>query len=313
MEYFLYSVDLPFSNVKLFYRELNCKELLTLSKINLYFSSEIDGNSDYLTAVQKIVINCIENKKDFYKITIIDYFLFLIKLRTVSIGNELKLESKAEENDNMSFMVNLDLDLMLKSIYESSNELIKNGTISYKNIKIKLDWPNIKTETFFVVNAENIELLVPEFINSIEINNKKIEFKTLNYEEKNNLYYKLPLKLKNLIEKKVIFYNKQMENTNFFNIKRMEDFKISLCNQFYCMMVRYLFFYDLSTFYQEYYLLASKNIDLSYVDKMSLSDKTVFCSLVEKEYDIENKRSYEFNEKSEERTDLQDLISEFEG
>jgi hypothetical protein len=39
MDYFLYSVDMPFSGVKLNYREINSKEQLILAKSNVLLPS----------------------------------------------------------------------------------------------------------------------------------------------------------------------------------------------------------------------------------------------------------------------------------
>ena len=76
MEYFLYSVEMPFSNVELFYRDINSKEQLILAKTNLLFPIEEDNSKEYSRIVKKIVFNCVENKEDIYKLNIIDYFLY---------------------------------------------------------------------------------------------------------------------------------------------------------------------------------------------------------------------------------------------
>ena len=86
MEYYNYSVDLPYTNTKISYRELNTQEQLLLAKANISFSGDNNSLFDYNQFAFELISNCIKNKEDFYKINIIEYVMFLVKLRIMSIG-----------------------------------------------------------------------------------------------------------------------------------------------------------------------------------------------------------------------------------
>jgi hypothetical protein len=69
---------------------------------------------------------------------------------------------------------------------------------------------------------------------------------------------------------------------------------------------------ELKTIYQEYYSLASKNINPFYVDNMSISDRKVFCSFVDEEAKAKAESHNSNSGSSENSMELQDLIDEFE-
>ena len=315
MDYYLYSVELPFSKVQLSYREINTKEQLILAKSNLYLPSDEEHDTDFAKALQRVIINCVENKEDFLKLTLIDYILFLTKLRIISIGNQLELEYNDQEL-KQKVKLTIDLSVFMRLLYETSNEVLSSSIVEDKGIKIVLGYPSIKSESLFLsVNNKTDAILstIPEYIKQISINNKNtIDFNEFEFDQKVKIYDNLPLKIRNKIQSFVLNSIKSFSDKNLFNISRMDYFKFNLYNKAHLTLIRLMFGGELKSIYQEYYELASKNISPFYVDSMTASDRKVFCSFVNEETKTKVESQNNNSGSNGGSTELQDLIDEFE-
>ena len=315
MDYFLHSVELPFSKIKLFYREINAKEQLLLAKSAILYPYGEENDFDYITATEKIILNCIENKEDFYKLNIIDYILFLTKLRIISIGKEVELEFEKVTKENMKIKSTIDLETFIKILYNTVVETKFEEPIEYKNIKIKLNWPNIKSKFLLLENKKNILITLTEFIEKMTVDeNTSIDLQKFTTKQKEEIFDKFPFNIRLKIQNKVLEAITILVNKNLFNIDNMDWFRFTVYDSSYFHFLRLIFSTNLKSLYQENYLLAAKNINMSYVDKMSISDKKVYCAMVEEEF--KSKTSNNSNQDYKipaGNTSLADLISEFEG
>lgn len=313
----MYNVELPLSNNQLFYKELTSKQQLTLAKADIMFPIENEDSSDYSKIVKEVISNCIENKEDFYKLNVIEYLLFLTKLRIVSIGNTLELSfQNSEDSSEMAIKITIDLNVFMKLLYEAAEESLKNNIIKFKDIEVKLDWPSIKSEKYFLKNKEDlvdyISSTIPEYIKYIKTKNKKILFENFLHLEKIKLYENLPIKIKDSIQEAVVEMTKKMSEKNLFAIKKMDYLKFSLYNKSHQHIIRLLFSESLRNIYQEYYILASKNINPSYVDNLTISERKVYSSFVEEELKAKNEARSSSNSNSNKNSvDLASLMSEF--
>jgi len=317
MDYFLYSVDMPFSGVKLNYREINSKEQLILAKSNVLLPSGEEFDSEYSSILKKIVSNCVENKEDFYKLNLIDYILFVTKLRIISLGSELVLSFENKEGaEGSKINVNLELNVFMKLLYDAAVDALKDNVLEFNGIKVTLGWPNINSEySFFekkdISNLEHILSSLCEYVKTITINDSKvIDLDAFNRKERVEIYEKLPISLRTQIQIKVLNCIKDLSEKNLFNIAKMDYFTISFYNNNYLNLVRLFFSGDLKNIYQEYYVLASRNINPNFVNGLSISDRRVFCSFIEEE--VKNQKeastSIPINKNT---TSLQDLMDEF--
>lgn len=313
----MYSVELPFSGIEIFYRELNTKEQLILAKSNLYLPSDEEHDIDFAKAFQKVIINCVDNKEDFLKLNLVDYILFLTKLRIISIGNQLDLEYNDKEL-KQKIKLTIDLTVFMRLLYEVSSQIINSNTIEYKNIKVILGYPSIKSENLFLsINSKNQEdsilSTISEYIKQITIDDKDtIDLSEFDFEQKTKIYENLPLKIRNKIQSFVLDSIKTFSDKNLFNLSRMDYFKFNFYNKTHLTLIRLFFSGELKTIYQEYYSLASKNINPFYVDNMSISDRKVFCSFVDEEAKAKAESHNSNSGSSENSMELQDLIDEFE-
>ena len=313
---YLYNVTLPFSNSEIYYRELSSKDQLNLSKINVLFPSNEDKTNtlDYIKLLKNIISNCIENTDVFSDLNIIEYVLFITKLRIVSIGNELILTLNVDKEDKKEDVkITIDLNFFMKCLYDTFMEALQDNILIYKNISVELDWPKLKYERELLKAKNNSEVLdsIMFFIKTIKTNDDKvIEFSNFEINNIKEIYNKLPLSLKNLIENKVIKMINHLSNKNLFGIKWMDGFSFNFYNSSYDRFMRYMFSGNLRNIYQEYYILASRNINPLYVDTLSIADRTVYCSFVEEEMKAREENNN--NDDSGNITDLQKLINEFE-
>jgi hypothetical protein len=319
MDYYLYNVDMPFSGIQLSYRELNSKDQLTLARINALLPFEDENFLEYSRILNKIISNCVENKEDIKKLNFIDFILFLTKLRIVSIGSEFNLSFKNDEDSTeKETKYSMDLNFFMKNLYDFSLKKISENIIDHKNIKIKLDYPNINSEKIFFTKNDNndydhILYTITEFIKEIHINGKKIEFSNFDLKQKNEIYQKLPITIKNIVEEKIINILKDFSDTNFFGIEKMNYFNFNFYNKKHQEFFRFILSGNLREIYQDYYVLASKQINPFYVDNLAISERKVFISFVKEEMKAmeDNNKSMDMPSNDENTTDLSNLMAEF--
>lgn len=315
MDYFMYNVELPFSGVQLWYKDISSKQQLALAKLNILYPVTDENYPEYSKVIKKIILESVENKKDFYDIDLIDYVLFLTKLRIVSIGNNLELMFKnSEDSSEETTKLTLDLNYFMKSLYEISSEAIKNNILNFKDMEVEVSWPNVKSEEFFLSVEKDysghVINSIPEYIKSIKIKNKKILTKDFTQKEKIDLYEKLPIKLKNLILDFVFKMIRTLSEKNLFGIDKMDYLKFNFYNKSHQHIIRLFFSENLRNIYQEYYVLAAKKINPSYVDNLSISERKVYCSFIQEELKAQNESS-DNSVSDGTSTDLRALMDEF--
>ena len=311
---YLYTVSLPFTNTEIIYKELCSKQQLNLCKINILFpiNSENSNIVEYSKLFKKIILECIENKNDFKKLNLIDYIFFITKLRIISIGSELNLILHSDEQSNKEIKITIDLNFFMKSLYQVCLECLNDNILTFNNLKIIIDWPLISSEEDFYTMEGNktITSSMPKFIKTIILNEvNTIDFHNLETDQQIKIYDNLPVSVKNKLEQKIYSMIELLSNSNLFGIKIMDGFNFNFYNTSYQRFIRYLFSGNIRNIYQEYYILASKNINPEYVDKLSISDRTVYCSFIEEEVKARNESSNSNSDVN--MTDLQKLMNEF--
>jgi hypothetical protein len=318
MDYYLYTVELPFSKVVLHYRELNSREQLILGKANTLLAIEDDETFlEYSSFFKKIISDCVRNKEDFFKLNLIDYMLFLTKLRIVSIGNQLDLCFESEEKEEIKQKITIDLNIFMKNLYEHSSSCFEQKEISFQDFYVELDWPNIKNEETLLDFKGNsvsnhVILTIPEYVKKIKIKDKKIILDEMSFDQKNQIFERLPITIRTKIQNIVLDSIKKLSEKNFFAISKMDYLKYSFYSKSLQEIIRLFFAYDLQAIYKEYYILASKNINPQYIDNLSVSERNVFCNLAQEELknrdDASNNSQRDPNSQS-----LQNLMDEFGG
>lgn len=291
MEYYNYNVDLPFSKIKIIFREINTQEQLLISKANLTFSNDKDSAYEYHKYVLDVILNCVKNKEDFLKIDIIEYVLFLVKIRTISVGSTIDFILKEEDKKNKT-KIQIDLKNYMLNLFKSSEyfEDIKNSLFIEKELEVKIGWPCLTSiesfNNFFGKEPQQYKIFndsLFEFLEYIKIKNNKIFLKNLKKEEKIKLFEKLPILLKNKIENNVISAVKILTNYDLFNISMFKDYRFSIYNFNFVEHIKLIFSYDLKSLFREVYYLASNNIDPKYVMSISDSERKMYLTIIQEE------------------------------
>ena len=284
-----YTVDLPFSKNQINFRELNTQEQILLAKANLNYNSDLESLYSYHNYVKKVILECLEDKKTFDKINILEYVLLILKIRIISIGNKIEflLKNKKEKTK-----VEIDLKSYLLNLYKIGEffEDDKNSIIFEKNIEVKLGWPSLKSiDLFYELNSKNkknYELILDsyhEYIQHIKIKNKKIIFNTFDLNEKIKLSDKISLNLKNKIQEKISEALTFLFENKLFEIKMFENQKFNFYNLNFIEHLKMFFSYDIRSLYQEIYILSSFNLPPSYILNISPSERKIYFSIVEEQ------------------------------
>jgi hypothetical protein len=319
VSFYNYSVDLPFTKNKIIFREINTQQQLFLAKANFTHSNDKESLYDYFLFVKKIISQCIENKEILEEINIVEYVLFLVKLRIVSIGSMIELFLNTQNKTK----VHIDLKNYLLSLYKASEFLEKeeNNLIFYKNIKVKLNWPMVKSlENFSKMVLENktqyqiFNESIQEYIEYIEIKNKKIILSEFDFKQKTNLIDSLNLKVKNQIQDKIIESLKILFEAEVFNVGDFKTQKFNFYNFSFIEHIKLFFSYDVRSLYQEIYLLASCNLNPEYVLNISPSERKVYLKIFEQQRKSQDKSSNEVDflpQNTNISNDVKNLAAEF--
>jgi hypothetical protein len=292
VDHYNYNVELPYTKSKIYFREINTEEQILITKANISFSNNKNDLYEYHDYVLNVILKCIKNKEDFYKINIIEYILFLTKLRIISTGSTIDFVLKEEENKKSKTKIQIDLKSYMLNLFKASNffEDLNNSIFSEKELEIKINWPllnSVKTFNSLFLNHKHeyeiFENSLFEFVEYIKIKNKKIVLNQLNSEEKIKLFEKLPIILKNKIEVNIISAVKSLIEADLFNVSIFKDYKFSIYNLNFIEHIKMLFSNDLKSLFREIYYLAYSNLHPDYVMKISDSERKIYLTIIQEE------------------------------
>lgn len=288
---------MPFSKTLLRYRELSSREQITLVKANVVLPLDENNVASYSRILHQIVESCVENKDDLKKLNIIEYLMFIIKLRMISIGDQLELQAVEvnKEGTEETYKFNIDLLKLLTNLYNKCFEIFKDEKVFLEDIEVDLDWPNLDAETSLFINEKkDFELIIqsiPEYIKTIKIKEKCINFLKLNSDQRWSIYDSLPGNIRFKIQQIVLNVIKKFTEVDFYESSKKEYLKINYYNFSFQRFLRLLFTDSLKNIYNQYYLLASKKIPLNYVDDLSIAERNVYFSFIEEEYEAQKENS----------------------
>jgi hypothetical protein len=298
VDFFLHSVDMPFSGAKIIFKELNCKQLLSINKLLLNLPYQKDCLEDFSKLFLQIILKSIKNKKDFLNLNVLEYLMFLAKLRICSLGDSIELLSKEKTEEFKKIKFNFNLSQFIEKIFKAGQEFNFLETINTEKYVLSLNWPVIKWEYLFLKEDEKIinKILktIPYFIKEIKFieNDKIINFKDLKEEQIDKLYNKLSLKVQKEIQN-IVFKNLEgLSNYNIWNVLNISE-GVNLYNGNYQNLIRMFFEENLTNILEHYYVLASKGFDLESLNKMSVADKGMFVGFVLKELEANQNKNKE--------------------
>lgn len=290
MENFLYKVQLPFSGVSLSFKELSTKNQLDVEKLNLFYPQKIDYYLEYHNNFLKIIESCVENVEDLHSIDIIDYLLFCLKLRVISIGNDLELQVKSETEEDKYIKLKIDLQMLIQNLLTSSEQSLTERELFWedKNLKVTFGWPNIKSiQKFYnlyfsdIAFEEKVLETIPEFVKEVQIKDNIIDFNVLDEAEKEKILYLFPASVKNQIQDAILKNIKQFSSFDLFQISYFKNQKFNFFNLIYIEIIKLVFTQNLKRIYEEIFLLSNYHLNSDYVLNMSPSERKIYLSFIE--------------------------------
>lgn len=289
-DHFFYKINLPFSKKEIRFKEISTKNQLDIEKLNLFYPQSPEYYLDYHNNFLKIIKNCIENYDSFLEIDILDYLLFCLKIRVLSIGNVLELYLKSDDPSVKAKKITLDLQMVIERILITGELSLSTKEISFddKDLTIYLGWPNIKSvksfyDLFFseLPIEEKIMEIIPEFIHKVKIKNEIIEFNNLTHNEKEKILLLFPASIKNKIQKSILDNINKISEHNIFDISYFENQKLNFFNLVYIDIIRLIFSQNPKRIYEEIYILSHYHLDSNYVLSLSPAERKIYISFIE--------------------------------
>lgn len=320
MEYYNYITELPFSKKTLKYRELSTKEQLALGKTNLAIPNNKNNHYDFNNFVISVLKNCLENPNDLDDINIIDYVLFITKIRIISIGNVIELISENDDSDVKTVKTTIDLNLFLKNLYITSFKALEENTINYNNIEIKFAWPNINCIKFFqdlyITYDNHYKLFInsyQEFIEYIKIDDNKIVLKNFKNDEKLKILENLSVSIIRKIQEKVLKMISDLNEENIWGLNNFKNYKFNFYNLSFVDFIRLFFSYDIKSLYKELYFMSINGLSPNYVMNISPAERKIYMAIIEEKKKAESDRSsFDFDKiNANSSKEVQDLALEF--
>jgi hypothetical protein len=285
MSYYNHSLDLPYSKVTIKFRELTTNEQLILAKTNLILNYDLDGFYEYYNFLIDIIKTIIKPDIDILNLDIIEFVMFITKLRTISIGNNIEffLENK-EDPDIKKQKITLNLNYFIKSLYEVSNSFFENenNKIIDKNISVILKYPTLKNINSFgkTESYNDINETIMEFIDEVIINEFKVKFSNFEKAQKQEFLDKFPINIKQKIEMKIFDMLTKLVNQNLFGVEYFKDQKFSIYGFGFMSFLKIFFSYDVKSLYSEIHYLSSNGLNPDYVLSISPSERKIYISII---------------------------------
>lgn len=315
MDYYTHILDLPFSKKKIIFKELNTQEQIVLSKINLTTSYTLDGYLEYFEFIYDVIKNCIKNKSDYEDLDFIEFVMLLTKIRSISIGSNIELLFDSKESEIKTQKININLNYFIKKLYDIGNLFYLNNfnIIDDFNMKIKLKMPSVKNINIFCEEniSEKYSDGLIEFIDFIEFKNKKLNFSDFSNKQKNDFFEKLPLKIKQTIQNKIITFLKFLSDENLLGLEQFKDQKFSIYNLTFVYFLRLFFCYDIKTIFTETHYMCNNGFTPQYIMNISPSERNLYLSIINEYNKSKSGKTDSGNQQIGNNRSLEDLALEF--
>lgn len=290
-----------------------------LAKANLSLQSSKENYYEFNRFVIKIIKNCLEKPEDFDNINLIDYILFITKLRIVSVGSIINLVSESTNKEFKSVKTQLDLNIFLKNIYNVSIEAMIDDIVQENNIEIKINWPSINSIKFFqdLLLADKAEYQLftdsfQEFIEYVKVNETMISFLNFTTEQKIAITDKISISLLKKVKEKILEALKFIMAYDLWEISTFKNYNFNFYTLNYTDSIRLFFSNDIKGLFQEIYYMAKEGLSPEYILKLSPLERRIYFNLIEESKRSQNdETSYDFEKINKGNSELEDLALEF--
>jgi hypothetical protein len=283
---FIHSLEVPYTNKKIFFREINTDEQISLAKTCLNNTPNVEYFLDFHNTILDTFSKTLKDASVLKEIDIIEYLLLVIKARIISIGNVLELYIQKEDQ---KAKITINLNDVLKRIVSASCAMLDNKIIDLPQNKIKicLQWPKLNSVDLFhkllTTNAndfEKITSIIPEFVNYIQIKNKTIFFNLLNENNKQLTFNKLPTSLTSMIQNCVFDLLRHLSEIELFEMPSIFDVRFNFFTMTYLEVIKLLFTTNIKSIYEEIFILSRSNFQQEYCLNISPIERKIYLGMI---------------------------------
>jgi hypothetical protein len=272
MEYYPYALQFPFTKTILNFKELTCYEQAMLSKINTTLPPTLEYRTDYLEILLELLQSTLKNKDNINKLDIVEFLMFVVRLRAISIGSFLEFTVGEEEEKKKK--IKFDLYSLLKNIYDIGQIIYEFDTIEGEDVEVKLKWPDLKGEYHFLSslskdNTNKFLSTMCEFVDYLKIKEQVFNFKLLGIKEREELFDLLPISVKNLIQTNIISLLQRIAEMPLFELQEFKNYKFEFYNSTIQDIIRFIFANDENSLMLENIFLLNKGFTITDIDRMT--------------------------------------------
>jgi hypothetical protein len=281
MSYYIHNLQFPFTNTFLNFKELNCEQSFALIKINNNFPASNENRLDYQTQLINIIKDCVKDKDSILNLNILEFLIFCIRLRALSVSPTVELEFEKKENKNVKIIINF-YDLM-SNIFEATNIIEKYKNIKEDNIEICLGWPLLKDEKYFLYNIEESHFTkfinsLPLFVETLKIKDTFFDLKSFDFDQKKTLFDSIPISIQNTIQSNVVSLLKELVEYPLFNIEQFKEYKLEFFNATIQDLIRFVFAGTEESEMMEICFLKKFNFNIEEIYKMTPQQKNNYIN-----------------------------------
>jgi hypothetical protein len=281
MSYYIHTLQFPFTNTILSFKELTCEQSYSLIRINNNFPASSENRADYHIQLVNILKDCIKEKDSIYNLNILEFLMFCIRIRSLSISTNVELEAGKKDDKNVKININF-YDLMA-NVFDSTNIIEKYKTINVDDIEVSLSWPLLKDEIFFLNSIEDDQFIkfvnsIPLFVDKIIIKNKIFDFKNLEFEQKKILIDSLPVSVQNIIQTNILSLLKELSEMTLFGLEDFNQYRLEFYNATIQDIIRFLFAGNEDSEIAEVCFLKKFNFNINEIYNMTPQQKNNYIN-----------------------------------
>lgn len=281
--FYMYIIEIPIPSLEesWLFKPITTAIQKDISQIILQDNAEL--LYEFLT---ELIQMCVENKhkQNIYKLSMLDKFIILLKLRCVSIGQSIDLN--LTEEDKLYKIVHSCSYTLQQAI--QALKTISSLTIKHDIIEIICNIPLICFEKYIykTINSEtdiSIDSLYIYFIRNIKINNRCIEFKDLAIEDQRQIINQLP---SSTLSKVHIYIHNIINSIKNIVLYKTHNFtlRFNIFSMIYFDYIKLIFQEDLFKIYYDIYIL-NKTINMSseYIENITPIERDLYISIYKRE------------------------------
>lgn len=283
-------------------KEITYKQFRVLAKC--FIGDELNYNTIF-TNINNLLTVCTNlSKKNIDNLNFTDYFLLLLYLRAISIGDTINLNYEKDKK-------NIKLELSLENVINDINSINSNLTkTELDNIQIYHKHPTINDLIFFKENTNYF--FNTFFVKQIVINSEQINLLNYNYADREKIIQQLPVKIISTLNRDIQNIFNENYNYNIFNRIKSNLFSevlpLTPNIDVLSYLAKLLFYSNFENVYENIFVLSkAANMSAEFLDLCTPGEVIFFIKKLE-EY---NQHAQQENKNSNNQDGLPPVISEF--